>query len=108
MILDLVALSIQSLAVRWGPALGSRWNARRDAASGESLSECITIVALVGNKRLGVWQHWIDQSRAGWRDLHLWSPGGFLLEALTPAGSECVRCVREFSRLRLHFGTGEP
>jgi hypothetical protein len=28
------------------------------------LSECITIIALVGNKRLGVWQHWIDQSRA--------------------------------------------
>ena len=24
----------------------------------------ITIVALVGNNRLGVWQHWIDQSRA--------------------------------------------
>jgi hypothetical protein len=36
----------------------------RDAAFGEGLSECITIMALVGNKRLGVWQHWIDQSRA--------------------------------------------
>jgi hypothetical protein len=35
-ILDLVALSIQSLAICCGrPALGSRWNARRDAASGE-------------------------------------------------------------------------
>jgi hypothetical protein len=45
------------------PALGSRWNAGRDAASGENLSECITIMALVGNNRLGVWQHWIDQSR---------------------------------------------
>jgi hypothetical protein len=44
--------------------LGSRWNARRDAASGESVSECITIIALVGNNRLGVWQHRIDQSRA--------------------------------------------
>jgi hypothetical protein len=42
----------------------SRWNARRDAASGESVSECITIIGLVGNNRLGVWQHWIDQSRA--------------------------------------------
>ncbi len=30
----------------------------------ESVSECITIIALVGNNRLGVWQHWIDQSRA--------------------------------------------
>ena len=60
-----MALSIQGLAVCCGqPALGSRWNARRDAASGESLSECVTIIALVGNKRLGVWQHWIDQSRA--------------------------------------------
>ena len=60
-----MALSIQSLAVCCGrPALGSRWNARRDATSGEGVSECITIIALVGNKRLGVWQHWIDQSRA--------------------------------------------
>jgi hypothetical protein len=33
-------------------------------ASGESLSECTTILALVGNKRLGLWQHWIDGSRA--------------------------------------------
>jgi hypothetical protein len=24
--------------------------------------KCITIIALVGNKRCGVWQHWIDQS----------------------------------------------
>ena len=56
---------MKSLAVCCGqPSLGSRWNARRDAESGESLSECITIIALVGNKRLGVWQHWIDQSRA--------------------------------------------
>src|SRR5260221_9299530 len=42
----------------------ARWNARRDAAFAESPSECITIIALVGNRRLGVWQHWIDQSRA--------------------------------------------
>ena len=60
-----MALSIQSLAVCCGrPALGSRWNASRDATSGESVSECITIIALVGNNRLGIWQHWIDQSRA--------------------------------------------
>src|SRR5450631_3246441 len=66
-VLDLVALSIQSLAVGSGQtALGLRWNAKRDAAFGESLSECITIIALVGNKRLGVGQHWIDRAGPLW------------------------------------------
>jgi hypothetical protein len=63
----LVAHSRGPLVVRPNDALleledGRR--ARRDAASGESLSESVTIIAFVGNKRLGVWQHWIDQSRA--------------------------------------------
>jgi hypothetical protein len=35
--------------------------ARRNVASGESVSEC-TIIALVGNNHPGLWQHWIDQS----------------------------------------------
>ena len=58
----------------------------------------------------------IIASVGGWRGLHLWSPGGFLLEALTPAGGDCVSCsgharqsaYRSASEVSLNFWTRFP
>lgn len=62
--LDLMAPPIQSLAACCEQlARGSRWLARRGAAPGDSFAECATVIAFVGDKRVGKWQHWIDQRR---------------------------------------------
>jgi hypothetical protein len=45
-------------------APSSRWDAGCDPALGESIPKGATVIALVGNKRLGVWQYGMDQSRA--------------------------------------------